>query len=149
MASNYSKIFYKDYENLENKNKTLMEENRLLKIRAEIAESREQRLAKENAEKDKQLDEKNAEIEACKKEIIELNKKLDIVSYEKDNYLSKLNNDGTNSGLPTSQTPFNKKKRIPNSREKKKIKLEDSKDIRKINYKNLMKKKQMNMLNIL
>lgn len=118
MASDYSKIFYKDYEDLENKNKKLAEEIRLLKIRAEIAESREQRLAQENAEKEKLLEEKDAEIEACKQEIIKLSKKLDIVSYEKDNYVSKLNNDGTNSGLPTSQTPINKKKRIPNSREK-------------------------------
>lgn len=31
---------------------------------------------------------------------------------------SKADNDGTNSGTPTSQTPINKKKRIPNSREK-------------------------------
>lgn len=31
---------------------------------------------------------------------------------------AKANNDGTNSGTPTSQTPYNKKKVIPNSREK-------------------------------
>lgn len=31
---------------------------------------------------------------------------------------SLLNNDSNNSGIPTSQTPINKKKRIPNSREK-------------------------------
>ena len=29
-----------------------------------------------------------------------------------------LNNDSTNSGIPTSQTPLNKSKKIPNSREK-------------------------------
>lgn len=29
-----------------------------------------------------------------------------------------LNNDGTNSGTPTSRTPLNKKKHVPNSREK-------------------------------
>ena len=33
-------------------------------------------------------------------------------------YLAKLNIDGTNAGIPTSQTPINKKKIIPNSREK-------------------------------
>ena len=31
---------------------------------------------------------------------------------------AKANNDGTNSGIPTSQTPYNKKKAIPNSRVK-------------------------------
>lgn len=118
MASDYKKIFYKDYSDLENQNKKLTQKIKLVTIRAEIAEGREQRLANENAEKDKQLEEKNKEIEAYKEKIIELEKKLDIVSYEKDNYLSKLNNDGTNSGLPTSQTPINKKKRIPNSRVK-------------------------------
>ena len=31
---------------------------------------------------------------------------------------SVLNNDSTNSGIPTSQTPLNKNKKVPNSREK-------------------------------
>lgn len=31
---------------------------------------------------------------------------------------SKLNTDGTNSSIPTSQTPINKKKVIPNTRER-------------------------------
>ena len=39
-----------------------------------------------------------------------------MTKYERDQYLAKLNIDGTNSGIPTSQTPINKKKVIPNSR---------------------------------
>ena len=43
---------------------------------------------------------------------------LNLTKYERDQYLAKLNIDGTNSGIPTSQTPINKKKVIPNSRKK-------------------------------
>lgn len=53
---------------------------------------------KENAE------EKDREIEALKEEILRLKARLD--------------NDGTTSGIPTSKTPEQKKKVIPNSREK-------------------------------
>lgn len=43
-----------------------------------------------------------------------------IITLEKqiDGLRSVLNNDSTNSGIPTSKTPINKDKRIPNSREK-------------------------------
>jgi len=43
-----------------------------------------------------------------------------VISLEKQvfNLKSILNNDSSNSSIPTSQTPINKKKRIPNSREK-------------------------------
>lgn len=39
---------------------------------------------------------------------------------ERDKYLAKLNIDGTNTGIPTSQTPINKKKIGPNSRKNQK-----------------------------
>ena len=53
---------------------------------------------------------------ALKNQIIELTKKLNMTEYERDQYLAKLNIDGTNAGIPTSQTPINKNKLIPNSR---------------------------------
>ena len=37
---------------------------------------------------------------------------------ERDKYLASLNIDGTTGGIPTSMTPINKKKIIPNTREK-------------------------------
>ena len=116
MASNYNNGLYNDYQNEVNKNKTLENKYKLLKLKYEVAESENQRLEKVISDHEKIIGEKDKEIEAYKKKIIELSKKLDITSYERDNYLSKLKIDGTNSGLPTSQTPINKKKIIPNSR---------------------------------
>jgi transposase len=118
MASDYSNKLYKDYENEINKNIELEKLNETLSLRLSIAESKQQRLKKTVNEKKQIINEQNKQIEACKQEIINLKKQLDIAVYEKNNYLSKLNNDSANSGLPTSQTPINKKKRIPNSREK-------------------------------
>ena len=51
-----------------------------------------------------ELKDKDKQIEALKKELAKMT--------------SKLNNDSTNSNLPTSKTPLNKKKLIPNTREK-------------------------------
>lgn len=48
---------------------------------------------------------------ALKEEIVELKKQIEQLR-------SVLNNDSTNSGLPTTLTPLDKEKRIPNSREK-------------------------------
>lgn len=66
---------------------------------------------------------------------------------EKDKEIARLkallNIDGTNAGIPTSQTPINKKKIIPNSRTKsnKKIGGQNGHNIRNINWKILTKKK--------
>jgi len=54
--------------------------------------------------KDKIIEDKDKEIEALKNKIAHLSSTLD--------------NDSTNSGIPTSKTPLHKKKLIPNSREK-------------------------------
>ncbi len=116
MASNYNNGLYKDYLKEVNKNKDLEDKYKLLKLKYEVAENEKQRLEKKVSEHEEIINEKDKEIEAYKKKIIELSKQLDITSYERDNYLSKLKTDGTNSGLPTSKTPINKKKVIPNSR---------------------------------
>ena len=110
MACDYSNKLYKDYENEINKNIELENLNKTLSLRLSIAESKQQRLEKNVNKKKQIINEQNKQIEACKQEIINLKKQLDIAVYEKNNYLSKLNNDSANSGLPTSQTPINKKK---------------------------------------
>lgn len=86
-------------------------ENKLLKLRVKIVEDLNIRLKLKNNKlnnKVKSLNdiikEKDDEIEELKR----LNKKLQ----------SRLNNDSTTSGIPTSMTPLNKKKVIPNSRKK-------------------------------
>ena len=116
MTSNYSKKLYNDYEKLEEKYINLEKKYKLEKLRADVAESEQQRLEKLNFQKDKKFDELTNENTALKNKIIELTKKLNMTEYERDQYLAKLNIDGTNAGIPTSQTPINKKKIIPNSR---------------------------------
>lgn len=122
MASNYQKMFEKDYQELLKEKQELERKYKLEKLRVDIAESQAQRLEKQlakiEAENQKKLDEKNKIIEAQNKKIIELVNQLNLTKYERDNYLAKLNIDGTNAGIPTSQTPINKKKIIPNSRKK-------------------------------
>ncbi len=116
MASNYSNSLYNDYEKLVIKNKELIQENKFLKLQVDVAEYEQQRLEKIAFQKEKQVEEANNEINALKNKIIELTKKLNMTKYERDQYLAKLNIDGTNAGIPTSQTPINKNKLIPNSR---------------------------------
>ena len=98
MASNYSNSLYKDYEKLEKKYKELEKKYKFEKLRADVAEYENQRF------------------EIINNKINELTKKLNMTEYERNQYLAKLNIDGTNAGIPTSQTPINKKKLIPNSR---------------------------------
>ena len=92
---------------LETKDERLKEKNETIKEKNE-----------EIKEKNEEIKEKNLEIEALKKKLIEQAKELEKVSGQRDEYLAKLNLDGTNSGLPTSMTPLNKKKIIPNTRVK-------------------------------
>ena len=82
-------------EELQEENKALREENEQLKKRLE---------AIYNAPSEKSNELLQAKISALEDEILRLN--------------SIANNDGTNSGLPTSQMPINKNKVIPNSRVK-------------------------------
>ena len=95
---------YKDYENLLIKNDELSKENRSLKYNQRLIESQNKTLKKN-------------EIKAKEEKI-----KLEEIIKEKDYEIAKLkallNIDGTNHGIPTSQTPIHKKKVIPNTREK-------------------------------
>ena len=110
--TNYQKLFEKDFSILEKKYNDKDEELKQLKYEYQLLTSKYQTKCSqvENAykaaeekfmpilnEKDKIILEQNNEIERLK---------------------SLLNLDGTNTGIPTSKTPFNKKKIIPNSREK-------------------------------
>lgn len=114
MGANYQKFLDKDYQKLLDKYDKKSEEYRQLKYEYQLLQSKYNtknkqlniaiQQADDNAakkyqplldEKDKQLDEKNKEIARLK---------------------ALLNIDGTNAGIPTSQTPINKKKIIPNTR---------------------------------
>ena len=127
MASDYTNSLYKDYEKVLKKNQELERKYKLEKLHCDIIESQNQRLEKICQKHEKIVEdikiknqsiinEKDKIIEVQNKKIIELVNQLNLTKYERDMYLSKLNLDGTNSGIPTSQTPINKNKVIPNSR---------------------------------
>ena len=99
---------YKDYENLLIKNDKLSEENRKLKYSQVLLESQNKTLRENEQKAKEQLKEKELELEKVLKE----------KDYEIARLRALLNMDGTNHGIPTSQTPINKKKVIPNTREK-------------------------------
>ena len=107
MSSNYSNSLYKDYERILMTNESLSKENKHLLLRVTIAEDEQRRLQTivdkndiEKKELKNELKEKDEIIATLKKEL----ERLKLIQ----------NNDGTNSGIPTSQTPINKKKVIPN-----------------------------------
>lgn len=98
------KSLYKDYEILLIKNDKLSKENRKLKYFQTLLESQNKTL---------RLNEKKAKDELSQKE--EIIKQKD---YEIARLKALLNMDGTNHGISTAQTPINKVKVIPNTREK-------------------------------
>lgn len=126
---NVQKNLYKDYEELLIKNDKLSEENRKLKYTERLLQSQIKTL--ENNE------------QKAKEELLKLQLEHENLLKEKDFEIARLkallNMDGENHGIPTSQTPINKEKVIPNTREKsdkvkggqighKKYKLEKFKD---------------------
>lgn len=102
MTSNYSNYLYNEYENLQIKYDGINEEYRYLKYEYNLLESKNHTLN----EQKKQL---NIENKTLQQDNEELQKEIARLK-------ALLNNDGTNSSLPTSMTPLNKKKVIPNSR---------------------------------
>lgn len=87
----------KDYEILLIKNDQLAKENRQLKYTENLLKAQNETLKKQKLRYQKEIQEKEYEIARLK---------------------ALLNIDGTNHGIPTSQTPINKKKVIPNTRKK-------------------------------
>ena len=116
MGANYQNFFDKDYQKLLDKYDKKSEEYKQLKYEYQLLQS------KYNT-KEKQLNIaiQQADNNAAKKYLPLLNEK-DKQLEEKDKEIARLkallNIDGTNYGIPTSQTPINKKKIIPNTRTK-------------------------------
>lgn len=105
---NSQKSLYKDYELLLIKNDKLFEENKKLRYSQKLLESQNKTLRAAEAKAKNDLHEMNAKKDAIIKE----------QEFEIARLKALLNMDGTNHGIPTSQTPINKKKIIPNTREK-------------------------------
>lgn len=108
MATNYEKLFEKDYQKLLTKyNKT---DERYKKIKYEhllLQKSYAVAVKELNSEKQKAAE----NIEKYEEELREKDKEIARLK-------ALLNLDGTTAGIPTSQTPINKKKIIPNTRVK-------------------------------
>ena len=103
-----NKNLYNEYEILLVKNDALSKENRDLKYFNKLLKGRNETLQSLEIEAKEKIKKQEEEINEQAREIERLKSLLGI--------------DGTNSGIPTSQTPFNKKKIIPNSREKSELK---------------------------
>lgn len=143
--SNYQKGLLNEYHSLELRYNFIENENRQLKYEYKLLEKRyntienNYKTAKEIAAKEERM--------KYQKEIEEYQKELKNKEDEIARLKSLLNTDSNNSGIPTSKTPINKNKVIPNSRKKsnkkvggqkghKKYKLEKFKDeeINEIEY---------------
>ena len=107
MRSNYSNNLFKDYEKLISENDILEQENKYLKLRVIIAEDEQRRLQNK-------VDKKELEEQELKNQIKNQEETIQCLRKELERLRAIQNNDGTNSGIPTSQTPINKKKVIPN-----------------------------------
>lgn len=105
MGRNYQKLFERDYEEVNNKLIKKTEEYKMLKYEYQLLQSQYKTL-------EKKMEDETNKTETHYQSIIE----------EKDKEIQRLkgllNTDGTNAGIPTSQTPLNKKKIIPNTRKK-------------------------------
>lgn len=107
MVSNYSNKLYNDYEILQNKYDKKCHEFKLMFLRTTIAEDEQRRLERiveENKEMEKVLKEQIKEKETIIQQLQKELERLKVLN----------NNDGTTCGIPTSKTPMNKKKVIPN-----------------------------------
>ena len=107
MKSDYTGKLYQDYEKLQNKYDHKVTELKHMELRALVAEDEQHRLEKVIEKKENIIQQKNAENKDLKKEIQKLQREIERLR-------AKENNDGTTSGIPTSQTPIGKKKVIPN-----------------------------------
>lgn len=108
----YQLFFEKDYQELSDKFDKKDQELKLLKYEYNLLNSKYQTKCKQVLEADKKAEEKFEPVIKEKDEIIEKQ------AQEIERLKALLNLDGTNAGIPTSKTPLNKKKVIPNSREK-------------------------------
>lgn len=116
MATNYEKKFEKDYQELLEKYDKQSDEFKQFKYEYQLLQHRLET-------KDKQLEmaTNNFEVKAKAKYQPIIDKKDEEITnlkIEVERLKALLNTDGTNSSLPTSKTPLNKKKVIPNTRVK-------------------------------
>ena len=112
MSTNYGLLLEKDYFELSKKLDKKSDEYKQLKYEYDLLNSKYQTKCRQVKYADKKAEEKYKPI------LKEKDEKIEKLQAELERLKGLLNNDGTNSGIPTSKTSMNKKKVIPNSREK-------------------------------
>ena len=116
VRSNYAKGIYKDYEKLQEKYDQQCEINKQLKYEYQLSQKK---LKTRDAQLQKAINDFELNAQAKYQPLLD---EKDKVIEEKDREIARLkallNIDGTNAGIPTSKTPINKKKVIPNTRVK-------------------------------
>lgn len=112
MATNYDKLYERDYQNLLEKYDKKSEELKLIKYEYQLLKLQLETKEKQIKEIEEKTESKFATIIESKDKVIEEKEK------EIERLKGLLNLDGSNSGLPTSKTPLNKNKIIPNTRKK-------------------------------
>lgn len=109
IKSDYHNQLFNEYQRLEIENIKLSDENKKIKYEKMLLEKQYKSLEKKY---------NNLKEEIISKETKKHQKEIDKKDKEIARLKSLLNNDGSNCGLPTSKTPINKNKVIPNSRKK-------------------------------
>lgn len=104
MATNHNRTLFKDYTAAVLAKEKLEREVQILNAQCHKLENFTMNLAEEKGRLEAIAQQQAKQISELEREVARLQALLGI--------------DGTNSGIPTSQTPINKKKVIPNSREK-------------------------------
>ena len=113
---NYQKLLLDEYHELEIKNNILSIENKELKYEYRLLQKRYNNLEKKYIKIEQIVAEE--ERKKYQKELDEYKQKTNKQANEIARLKSLLNNDSTNTSIPTSKTPINKNKPIPNSRKK-------------------------------
>lgn len=104
--------------NLKETNTKLRQEKEHYKREATSLKSRNERLEKSNKHRLAALEDLEEENERLKEESTAKDKQIEALKEEVCRLKAQIDHDGTTNGIPTSQTPLNKQKIIPNTREK-------------------------------
>ncbi len=104
------------YKQLEAYNSQIRSKYNGLKFQYDfLIKKQEQIIEKEVKQRTEEYEQK---LEEKNKIITEKEKEIEVLKSKIAHMASKMNNDSSNSGIPTSKTPLGKKKYIPNTREK-------------------------------
>ena len=106
------------YKDLKSKYSTMSNEHQKFKRENRILRNRNESLEKDYERLHRMINDVQDERDCARAVIIEKDKEIAALKEELLKLRAQLDHDGTTNGIPTSQTPRDKKKVIPNTREK-------------------------------